>query len=269
MSSNKTTNDTLDYLPFFYIGLTIIYTFLKCINIKQLFIPEFKNDYFQLLLKNNNQNQDPDSSILQNKQKIITTLEQKKKQNGLILIIIYFILLLIISISIASNHLSVYCELTSTSVITNTIYRAILPFLMIVIVYFYISYFPGLKNIFANVFGYLIIYVYTNNIIATILKDDYKIISYTSTLTKLLNNEFILINKLSPTNFYDVMSVFIQEQRGSNSEINNNTSDDNLKKLYDAIYVKDYIGEFFWLLYTCIFVSTLITFYISLLPVSQ
>jgi len=251
--------DNLDYLPFYFMTTTIVILFLKRFK-EDWFAPKFDMEYFHQCLTykqdNNTSNPKPNNAK-------VLHYETQAQKNSYKLTLFYFFIITFVSCSVVANHLSVNCDLPADKTALNTFIKGFLPCLIIAIMYWFLIIFPGLKNIFANVFGYLIISISSNNRIATILKNDYNITKYSSTLTKLLQNEFILINRLSPTNFYDILTEFIQEQNTEKTTLTK-PNEKNIQNLYNAIYFKDNIGEFFWILYTCIFVSTLICFYVSL-----
>jgi hypothetical protein len=250
--------DNLDYLSFYFIGITLIFLFFKWFNIKKWFTPEFVQAYFNNLLQPDSDENDikkHESKLIVEKNVAKTTKNVRK------FAIICFIFIFIITLSVLTSHIIAYNGLTQGTAFGYAVACG-MPCFMILFIYIYVNImFPGLKNIFANVFGYFTIYVSTNNIIADILNDvgiDY----YSSTLTKLLQNEFVLINRLSPTNFYEVLSTFIKEQKPKDI---GKIPMEKIEILYNSIFIKDYIGEFFWLLYTCIFVATLVAFYASLI----
>jgi hypothetical protein len=142
----------------------------------------------------------------------------------------------------------------------------------------FLNAFPGLKNVFADVVGYAAVSNKAHNIITTLLKNtldsnstttngdniDPTNVTATDTIIKICNNSSLFINKLNPVNFNDIINNLKPLMKSSYIVGSGFTTEaETLKtQLYDLIVFKDNIGEAFWYIYTAIFTSSLVSYYL-------
>jgi len=132
--------------------------------------------------------------------------------------------------------------------------------------------FPGLKNVFSNVIGYLVVSSQANNILTQLLdnpdiekqintlQNDKEKIEFQKTvdiILKICSDKSILINEMNPLNFnkmFESLKILF------NSSIQSNELEINKEKLKNLVIRKDYIGEFCWYLYTGIFLVSVVSY---------
>jgi hypothetical protein len=137
---------------------------------------------------------------------------------------------------------------------------------VLIIIFMY----PGLKTVFSNVVGYLVISSQANQIL-TYLFDNPEINTQLNKLTneneknelkksadlilRICSDKSILVNELNPLNYdkmFDSLRVLF------NPEIKD--VDENKEKLRKLVLRKEYVGEFCWYLYTGIFLVSVVSY---------
>jgi hypothetical protein len=132
--------------------------------------------------------------------------------------------------------------------------------------------FPGLKNVFSNVIGYLVVSSQANNILTQLLdnpdiekqintlQNDKEKIEFQKTvdvILKICSDKSILINEMNPLNFnkmFESLKILF------NSSIQPDELQINKEKLKNLVIRKDYVGEFCWYLYTGIFLVSVVSY---------
>ena len=127
--------------------------------------------------------------------------------------------------------------------------------------------FPALSSVFANVIGYFIISGKANNLLTDILKDtpssssdtDEPMEKLASTMSKIVGNKSLLINEFNPENFNSLWNS-LKPLLKTPPE----TENEQKEKLFKLVTQKYNIGEFCWYLYSCIFITSIVSYNTSM-----
>jgi hypothetical protein len=139
--------------------------------------------------------------------------------------------------------------------------------------------FPGFKSVFSDVIGYFVVSNTANKILSRLLTDsstkevidnisenseikkkDYE--RAAEAIIKLLGNISLLINQIVPDNFnqyWETLKPLMKDQ------YKNDENEDTIElkqNLYNAVLLKDNIGEFLWYIYTGILLISIVQYYI-------
>jgi hypothetical protein len=212
--------------------------------------------------------------------KNISNKEEENEENimnnnktNLIYIFLYFIFVVISQMVMNIIYITQICNGSISDNIGAGSLLAFFPWFFIfgsVIVLLIL--FPGLKNVFSNVIGYLVVSSQANNILTQLLdnpdiekqintlKNDKEKIEFQKTvdiILKICSDKSILINEMNPLNFnkmFESLKILF------NSSIQSNELEINKEKLKNLVIRKDYVGEFCWYLYTGIFLVSVVSY---------
>ena len=129
--------------------------------------------------------------------------------------------------------------------------------------------FPGFKSAFSDVIGYFAIAGGAGDLFAKIMKNelptampgappDKALESTIETVTKLLGNSAILINKITPDNFIEMWHMLTPLMKDDVRANTNNMGEQYKAQLLALVVQKDNIGEAFWYIYTAILISSIV-----------
>jgi len=223
------------------------------------------------------------------KKKIVSSslIEQENNYNSnIIYLVFYFVAVLISQITLNVVNITQTC---SGSIIENIGAGSLLAFVPWFLIFgsvlSVIFIFPGLKSVFSNVVGYFAVSSGANSLLTSLLintdiesqineisndKNDKEKIQFKKTtelILKICSDKSILINEMNPLN-YDKMFESLKILFNPNV-VNNGNIDDYKEKLRNLVYLKDDIGEFFWYLYTAVFLVSLVSYNTSARGCSQ
>jgi hypothetical protein len=212
--------------------------------------------------------------------KNISNKEEENEENimnnnktNLIYIFLYFIFVVISQMVMNIIYITQICNGSISDNIGAGSLLAFFPWFFIfgsVIVLLIL--FPGLKNVFSNVIGYLVVSSQANNILTQLLdnpdiekqintlQNDKEKIEFQKTvdiILKICSDKSILINEMNPLNFnkmFESLKILF------NSSIQSNELEINKEKLKNLVIRKDYVGEFCWYLYTGIFLVSVVSY---------
>lgn len=223
------------------------------------------------------------------KKKIVSSslIEQENNYNSnIIYLVFYFVAVLISQITLNVVNITQTC---SGSIIENIGAGSLLAFVPWFLIFgsvlSVIFIFPGLKSVFSNVVGYFAVSSGANSLLTSLLintdiesqineisndRNDKEKIQFKKTtelILKICSDKSILINEMNPLN-YDKMFESLKILFNPNV-VNNGNIDDYKEKLRKLVYLKDDIGEFFWYLYTAVFLVSLVSYNTSARGCSQ
>jgi hypothetical protein len=129
--------------------------------------------------------------------------------------------------------------------------------------------FPGFKSAFSDVIGYFSIAGGAGDIFAKIMKNELppptpgstankELEATVDTVTKLLGNSGILINKITPDNFIEMWHMLTPLMRDDVKANTNNMGQQYKSELLALVVQKDNIGEALWYIYTAILITSIV-----------
>ena len=141
-------------------------------------------------------------------------------------------------------------------------------FLMFGTLLIVLSVFPGVKSMFSDIVGYFYVSSKATDVLANLLKPTTGTAGTTGTtgttdepttrlLTKIYDNQSLLINKMVPSNFETYMN--------SLTPLLNEKADAKAKEdLFQLVVTRDTIGEAMWFIYTGLLVSSFVQMKLTL-----
>ena len=131
-------------------------------------------------------------------------------------------------------------------------------FLMFGTLLLVLSVFPGVKAMFSDIVGYFYVSSKATDILANLLKPTGGTTDETTTrlLTKIYDNQSLLINKMVPSNFETYMN--------SLAPLLNADVDKAKEDLFQLVVTRDTIGEAMWFIYTGLLVSSFVQMKLTL-----
>lgn len=208
---------------------------------------------------------------------------KKSYNNSAFYLLFYFIAVLISQIVLNVVNITQTCGGSTVKNIGSGALLAFVPwFLIFGSVLIVIFIFPGLKSVFANVIGYFSISSGANTLLKSLLintdiesqineisdnKEKIQFKKTTELILKICSDKSILINEMNPFN-YDKMFESLKILFNPNV-VNNDNIEDYKEKLRKLVFLKDDIGEFFWYLYTAVFLVSLVSYNTSARGCSQ
>jgi hypothetical protein len=128
--------------------------------------------------------------------------------------------------------------------------------------------FPGFKSAFSYVLGYFAISGGAADLFTKIMKNnditgqnqapDPKLTAALEAVDKILDNNSILINKITPDNFIEMWHTLTPLMKDDVTANVNQMGDQYKSDLLALVVKKDNIGEAFWYIYTAILISSIV-----------
>jgi hypothetical protein len=128
--------------------------------------------------------------------------------------------------------------------------------------------FPGFKSAFSDVLGYFAISGGAADLFTKIMKNtdiigenqapDPKLTAALEAVDKILDNNSILINKITPDNFIEMWHTLTPLMKDDVAANVNQMGDQYKSDLLALVVKKDNIGEAFWYIYTAILISSIV-----------
>jgi len=201
---------------------------------------------------------------------------EKVYSSNTMMLMVYFIAVIVIQIIFSVVYISQLCGGSASQNIGSAFVLTFIPWFFIFgAVIIVILVFPTLKSVFSNVVGYFFISGSVNTLLNELLidvsveekieksniettqKEDLKRVS--DMILKICGNKSIIINEFTFTNFnkmFETLTPLFKEKYKTNNE-------EEKKKLFHLVCMKEYVGEFCWYFYTAILVSSLVGYNIS------
>jgi hypothetical protein len=208
---------------------------------------------------------------------------KKNYNNSIIYLVFYFIAVLISQITLNVINITQTCNGSIIENIGSGSLLAFIPwFLIFGSVLSVIFIFPGLKSVFSNVIGYFAVSSGASTLLTSLLnntdiesqineisdnKEKIQFKKTTELILKICSDKSILINEMNPSN-YDKMFESLKILFNPDV-VNNGNIEDYKEKLRKLVFLKDNIGEFFWYLYTAVFLVSLVSYNTSARGCSQ
>jgi len=198
----------------------------------------------------------------------------KNYNSSVIYLVFYFIAVLISQITLNIVNITQTCNGSVAENIGSASLLAFIPwFLIFGSVLSVIFIFPGLKSVFSNVVGYFAISSGANTLLTSLLnntdiesqineisdnKEKIQFKKTTELIIKICSDKSILINEMNPLN-YDEMFESLKILFNP-SVVEKGNIQEYKEKLRKLVFLKDNIGEFFWYLYTAVFLVSLVSY---------
>jgi len=214
----------------------------------------------------------------------ITNVSEEETMNyhrkSYFMLIVYFFLTLFSQFFINLYILSLKCKGNVLNNLKTTILVSFLPWTFVFgMVLSTLVVFPGFKSVFSDVIGYFVVYNTANKTLSKLLTDSstQEVIDNVSenneikkkdyeraaeAIIKLLGNLSLLINQIVPDNFNQYWETLTPLMK---DKYKNNKGEETMllkQTLFDAVVLKDNIGEFLWYIYTGILLISIVQYYI-------
>lgn len=196
---------------------------------------------------------------------------QNETKINMYYLLFYFLATLVSQMILNVIYISQLCNGSINDNIGAGSLLAFIPwFLIFGCVLIVIFMFPGLKSVFSNIIGYLVVSSQANKLLGNLLENQdieqqiqkvsgenekIELKKTAELILKMCSDKSIIINEMNPLNFnsmFDSLKVLFK-----NPNQNYDTEKQELKKL---IIRKDCVGEFCWYLYTAIFLTSVVSY---------
>jgi len=192
---------------------------------------------------------------------------------------IFFVIILIVQLFLNTIFLANKCGSSLRLNIGAAFLYTFIPWTLIFgLVLVVLLVFPGFKSAFSDVVGYASIAGSAHTLFSDILKNTdineqlqnitdqkerLKLEKSAEAIIKICGNNSILINQLSPENFNQVWENLVPLMKPDFLALSPVEMNEKKQSLLDLVVTKDNVGEAFWYVYTGIFVSSLVFFYLA------